>query len=542
MIDELHVRDIALIEDASLELSAGLTALTGETGAGKTALLSALKLLSGQRADSKAVRDGAPEALVEARFTLQGTEHVASRRLSSQGRSRCSLDGEMATVGQLAEALAHVSIHSQHEQVRLLQPAVQVELLDRFISPDGAHLLPYRSALAAYRSASKRCRQLQQAASQSQQELEYQRFVEAQISAVDPRPGEYEQLESELPRLQGAQQLAEAAQAALGALGAEGAVLDELAQAGAELGRRRGLDSGLDALAERLEALQGQLAELARDLRAYGESLDCDPAALEQHLERLGALSGLMRRYGPGMEQVLEAWEAARSALSAAEGSPRELERAQRDKREAAARLQAAGKELQALREERALELCAALEASTAQLAMPGARFSFSFESLAGSRWGDAGPAAGELLYSPAPAAAPRPLRQIASGGELSRILLALECVMRENEGCSDDTLVFDEVDSGLGGAAGEAVAQRLEELARHAQVIVVTHLPQVAARAHAHFVVSKDAAGEGLPSTALRRVEGEERVAELARMLSGRLDATALEHARTLLAQGESR
>ena len=173
---------------------------------------------------------------------------------------------------------------------------------------------------------------------------------------------------------------------------------------------------------------------------------------------------------------------------------------------------------------------------------MPGARFSFSFESLAGSRWGDAGPAAGELLYSPAPAAAPRPLRQIASGGELSRILLALECVMRENEGFSDDTLVFDEVDSGLGGAAGEAVAQRLEELARHAQVIVVTHLPQVAARAHAHFVVSKDAAGEGLPSTALRRVEGEERVAELARMLSGRLDATALEHARTLLAQGESR
>ncbi|MGN0037647.1 MAG: DNA repair protein RecN [Coriobacteriales bacterium] len=542
MIDELRVHDIALIEDAGMELSAGLTVLTGETGAGKTALLSALKLLSGQRADSKAVRDGAQEARAEARFTVGGAEHVAIRRLSAQGRSRCSLDGEMATVGQLADALSSLSIHGQHEQVRLLQPAVQVELLDRFIDPSGAHLQPYRSALAAYRAASKRCRQLKEAASQSQQELEYQRFVEGQISAVDPRPGEYEQLEAELPRLQGAQQIAEAVQAALGALSAEGAVLDELAQAGAQLARRQGADPELDSLAERLDGLQGQLAELARDLRAYGDSLDCDPASLEQHLERLGALSGLMRRYGPGMEQVMQAWEHARQALRAAEGSPQELESAQRAKDEAAARLQAAGRELQATRDARAGELCRSLEASAAQLAMPQARFAFSFESLAGSRWGDAGPAAGELLYSPAPAAAPRPLRQIASGGELSRILLALECVMRQGAGSSEDTIVFDEVDAGLGGEAGEAVAQRLQELSRCAQVVVVTHLPQVAARADAHFVVSKQEREGALPSTTLRRVEGEERVAELARMLSGRADATALEHARSLLGKGEGR
>lgn len=541
MIDELHVRDIALIQDASIELAEGLTVLTGETGAGKTALLSALKLLSGQRADSKAVRDGAAEALAEARFTAGGEEHIAVRRLSAQGRSRCSLDGEMATVGQLAEALSSLSIHSQHEQVRLLQPAVQVELLDRYISADGSHLQPYRRALAAYRAASKRCRALKEAAGHSQQELEYQRFVEGQISAVDPRPGEYEQLEAELPRLQAAQQLAEAVQAALAALSAEGAVLDELAQAGAELSRRQGVDPELDALAERLDALQGQLAELARDLRSYAGSIDCDPAALQEHLERLSALSGLMRRYGPGMEQVFEALDGARRALRAAEGSPRELERAQREKDEAAAQLQVAGRELQALRDERAGELCRALEAAAAQLAMPDARFCYSFESIAGSRWGDAGPAAGELLYSPAPAAAARPLRQIASGGELSRILLALECAMRQGAGGSEDTIVFDEVDSGLGGAAGEAVAQRLAELSRHAQVVVVTHLPQVAARADAHFVVEKQDRGTGLPATALRRVEGDERVAEIARMLSGSADATALEHARSLLERGEA-
>ena len=193
-----------------MELAGGLTVLTGETGAGKTALLSALKLASGQRADSKAVRDGASEALVELRFEEAGQEHVAVRRLSSQGRSRCTLDGQMATVAQLAEALGSLSICSQHEQVRLLQPAAQVELLDRFISPDGAHLLPYREALGAYRSASRRCRALQDAAAQGAQELEYQRFVDAQIAAVSPKPGEYEQLQAELPRLQNAQQLAEA--------------------------------------------------------------------------------------------------------------------------------------------------------------------------------------------------------------------------------------------------------------------------------------------------------------------------------------------
>lgn len=536
MLDELHVKNIALIEEASMELSSGLTVLTGETGAGKTALLSALKLVAGQRADSKAVRDGAPEALAEVRFIADGEEHVASRRLSAQGRSRCSIDGEMATVSQLAAALGSLSIHNQHEQVMLLQPAVQVELLDRFIDPSCDHLQLYRQALESYRIASKRYRTLQEAAGQSRQELDYQRFVASQISAVNPRHGEYEQLEQELPRLRNAQQLADAVAAALEALGSDGGALEGLSLAAGELAHQAGVDAELAELAERLDSLQDQLAELVRDLRSCGASIDCDPEALQEHMERLSALSGLMKRYGPSMEQVFAAWDEARAAISAAEGSPRELEQAKSAKEEAAARLQAAGKELQALRVQRAEDLCAALAQSVAELAMPGASFTFSFESLSGSRWGDAGPAAGELLYSPAPGALPRPLRQIASGGELSRILLALECVLREGCGSSEDTLVFDEVDSGIGGATGEAVAQRLRQLSQHAQVIVVTHLPQVAALADAHFVVSKESCEQGLPATSLHRVEGEERVREIARMLSGSEDATALEHARVLL------
>ena len=539
MLDELHVKGVALIEEARMELAGGLTVLTGETGAGKTALLSALKLASGQRADSKAVRDGAPEALVELRFEVDGREHVAVRRLSPQGRSRCALDGQMATVAQLAEALGSLSICSQHEQVRLLQPAAQVELLDRFISPDAAHLLPYREALTAYRSASRRCRSLQDAAAQGAQELEYQRFVDAQIAAVSPKPGEHERLQAELPRLQNAQQLAEACAAAVAALDAEGAALDLLSGASADLSRRAGADAGLDELAARLDSQIEELSDTARELRAYAGGIDSDPRALDACLSRLSALDGLARRYGPSMEEVFDAWEQARAHIAAADASPRELEEAKRAKSEAAARLQAAGKELQALRDEGGARLCRALEASVAELAMPDARFSFSFESLAGSRWGDAGPAAGELLYSPAPAAAPRPLRQIASGGELSRMLLALECVMRSQGGSADETLVFDEVDAGVGGATGEAVARRLKELSAHAQVIVVTHLPQVAALADAHYVVEKERAEGGLPATCLRRVEGDERVAELARMLSGRTDATALEHARSLLGEG---
>lgn len=538
MLDELHVKNLALIEEASVELSSGLTVLTGETGAGKTALLSALKLIGGKRADSKTVRDGAAEALSEARYLAGGEEHVVQRRLTAAGRSRCTLDGSMATVSQLSDALSFVHIHSQHEQVLLLQPQTQLEFLDRYIDPLGAHLEPYREALAAYRKASKHLKSLEEASLTQDQELEYQRFVESQISAVKPQEGEYEALESQLPKLQNAQVLADAVSAAVRALYAEGAACDEVSSACAELARQAGVDDELDALHDRLEDLSAQLDDLVRDLRVYAGSIQSDPAALQETLTRLSALSGLMKRYGPDMEHVFAAWERAQACIQGAGSSPELIEKAKRARAQALHALQRAGAELQTLRKEKAAELCSLLAASVADLAMPDASFEFSFEDASTSRWTDSGPAAIELLYRPAAAASARPLRQIASGGELSRILLALECVLRDAGAASpDDTLVFDEVDAGIGGATGEAVGRRLAQLAKHAQVIVVTHLAQVAAHADVHFVVSKSSV-DGVASTAVAPVDGEERVIELARMLSGSTDDAALEHARVLLGE----
>lgn len=541
MLNEIHVQNVALIEDAHLELASGLTVLTGETGAGKTALLSALKLLAGQRADSKMVRDGAREAFVEARFADDDDERIASRKLTSAGRSRCTLDGAMATVAQLADALSFIHIHSQHEQVSLLQPASQLEFLDRFIDSTGAHLDAYRCALADYRRASKKLKSLEEASLTQSQELDYQRFVMSQISAVDPKPGEYEQLEAELPRLKNAQSLTDALRLALGCLAAEGAAADELSQAARELERLSGVDGQLDELTGRIDELSVQLDDVVRDLRAYAASVPCDPAALQSHLERLSALSGLMRRYGPEMGNVLDAWAHAREVVEGASSSPADVEKAKRERNNALARLQEAGAALQALREKKALELCGLLGESVEELAMPGASFEFVFEDPARSRWTDAGPAAAELFYRPSPGATARPLRQIASGGELSRILLALECVLRANGVASpDDTLVFDEVDSGIGGATGEAVGRRLKELAAHAQVVVVTHLAQVAVHADNHFVVQKRSDGV-LAKTTVEPLDDEQRVFEIARMLSGSDDETALEHARTLLGQARA-
>lgn len=538
MLDELHVRDIALIEDADIEFSPKLTVLTGETGAGKTALLSALRLICGQRADSKVVRDGASEAIAEARFEEGGEEHVVRRRLSAQGRSRCAVDGAMATVSELSRAAAFIRVHSQHEQVQLLQEATQLSYLDGWISPDRSHLRPYLDARAAYLEAKAAFDELDRADADAAQQLEFMRFTAEQIAKVAPVEGEYEQLEAELPRLQNAEQLAVAVNTALARLHDDAGALDTLAEALFALQRQEGIDAELDAIASRLSDLLSELEDTARDLGSYAEDVSFEPETLEETLSRLDALSGLMRRFGPGMEQVFETWRAAQRAIERGEASPERLEqaRAQADRAEQAYR--EAARELAALRHEKARAFCEKLAASVHELAMEDASFEFTFAELPFERWGQAGSERVELGYRPAPSSRLRPLGQIASGGELSRILLAIECVYRDAAPADAGacTIVFDEVDAGIGGATGSAVAQRIAQLSEHAQVIVVTHLPQVAACADVHYVVKKDRAADGTVRTACVQVEGGERVAEVARMLAGTVDDAALAHAERLL------
>lgn len=537
MLDELHVSNIALIEDATLAFAPGLTVLTGETGAGKTALLAALKLICGVRADSAAVRDGADEALAEARIIDGADELIVRRRVNAAGRSRCTIDGSMASVTELAAATTSIKVHGQHEQVRLLEPSRQLAYLDDW-TDDATLIERYVAARVEYLQARAALDQLEQARGKNEQELEFMRYTCEQIEKVNPQMGEYEQLEEELPRLQHADQLEQALAQACSALHEDGAAIDLIAQASAALSRQAGIDDELDGLATRLDDQLRELEDTTRDLSAYAQGIDADPYRLEETLGRLDKLSGLMKRFGPDMEHVFATWQSAKEALESAQDSPERLQTARLLVEETQYTYEAAAQALSDARRAAALEFCAQLSDALAELAMGDARFEFSFTPLAFERWGEAGSEQVELLYQPAPGAKFRPLRRIASGGELSRILLALECLHYDAPNAADArcTIVFDEVDAGIGGATANAVAQKLSMLSQSAQVIVVTHLAQLAALADEHYVVSKQAIADSLPQTSVVPVAGEERVHEIARMLSGDDDERTLEHARALL------
>jgi DNA repair protein RecN (Recombination protein N) len=540
MLEELHVRDLALIEDVWLEFGPGLTALTGETGTGKTALVGALKLLLGERADASAVRAGASEALIEGRFALDGEELMVRRRVTSDGRSRCTVDGEMATVGALAEKIGPlVDLHGQHEHQALLHPATHAGYLDAFAGDDAADALAhYRSAREAYRRAERELEALEAAGRDAATNADYLRFVADEIGRVDPRPGEDAEIEAQLPALQHAEKLADAAAEAVAHVRGEGAASDRLAMAHAALGRVAGIDPALDELSERLAGLSALADDLGGDLRAYRDSVEHDPAVLDGLLARLGELTGLTRKYGPRLDEVISARESALAALASADAGEEGLAAARASVEAARGALEDAAARLDAVRREAAPRFTSALAQTVADLAMPHARFEVSFGALPFEQWSADGPSRLEFLYAPQSSTVARPLARIASGGELSRVMLALKSCLSGAD--TARTLVFDEIDSGIGGAAAHAIGRRLAELARSHQVIVVTHLAQVAAYADAQVVVSRDVTA-GSASTAVEQVTGEARVSEIARMLSGNDSEASVAHARELLGLGGS-
>lgn len=537
MIDELHVRDVALIRDASLAPSAGLTALTGETGAGKSALLSAIKLLVGERADAGAVREGADGLEVEGRFYVRGGDPdgcVVSRRVGSDGRGRVRIDGRMGSVRELAEGVgATVDLCGQHEHQRLLQVQTHVEMLDAWVGESAAAALArYREALAAAAEAARELDRVRELSRTGAAALEEAEFVCRRIDEVDPAKGELADLEAKLPRAEHGDALLRSALGAREALAGEGGALDAIRDAASEVDDALRYD---DALSKHADVLRGALLDLedvAAELRDYADELDFDPEELERMRARWSELQGLLRSYGPTMADVFARRDEARGVVEAASDGGAAIERAQKAADAAEARLADAARALDDVRREAAPRFSAAVSEQMARLEMGTAELEVAFERLPRAEWSRHGASRAEFLYRPGAGLSARPLRRIASGGEVSRVMLALKVVLGESD--SAETLVFDEVDAGVGGATAVALAGVLADLARTHQVIVVTHLAQVAVVADEHYLVSKSAGD--VPETTLTPISGEDRVREVARMLSGDTGEASLAHARELL------
>ena len=539
MIDEIRVENLALIREASLVPCSGLTVLTGETGAGKTALLSALKLLMGERADASSVREGETGLVVEGRF-FKGADDPEGfgvvRSVSADGRSRVKIDGSISSVRELATRVGSmIDLCGQHEHQSLLDSANHVRMVDSWAADTIAPILDdYRAKLHVARAAAAELARVTEASRSKGALLDEARFTVERISEVDPRLGEYEELEESLPRAEHAEALASAANDAQSLLSEENAALDSLNGAIAELQRMAGVDKKLSEFADSLAEASILIEDAAADLRRYRDSVDFDPEELARQQDRFAQLKGLLRQYGPTMDDVFARLESSKELLSLVDDAEERVKRARLELDAAEGDLVQAARALMKARSVAGPRFCREVVRQMARLEMGGAEVLWDERELPRERWTDSGPSICELLYRSGSGLTPRPLKRIASGGELSRVLLAAKVVMGSADHAG--TLVFDEVDAGVGGATARSLATVLADLAKTHQVIVVTHLAQVAVVADAHYVVRKADTGSGIPETSLVPVEGDERVAEIARMLSGDSSPESLAHARAML------
>ena len=535
MIDEIAVENVALIRRASLSPSPALTVLTGETGAGKTALVSAVKLLTGARADSTVVREGAASAEVSGRIfpaDPDAEELVVARKVGADGRSRATLNGAMASVSQLAQAVGPlVELCGQHEYQALLKPAEHGRILDVWGDLEG-EAARYGEALAASREAAEALAALEAQAQASNAQLDEARFTLQQIEAVNPQGGEYEELSDWLSRAEHAETLARNTHGAAEALSGDGGALDALNAAISLIDAAARADEGLAPFASSLRETCYVVEDVARDMAGYRDSIDFDGESLARAQERMGALMGLAHSFGPTMDAVFERWEEAAALVSLIDGADERLAEARAAVDAAEEALAEAAEAYNAARARAAAPFAAAVNEVLAQLEMGTAELVCTVDPLPRDGWTAAGSASVVFEFKPGRTMQPRPLARIASGGEVSRVMLAVKVVLGTKDGT--ETLVFDEVDAGVGGSAANALAAVLARLAETHQVIAITHLAQVAVQADKHYTVQKTAGDT--PETLLVEVAGDKRVEEVARLLSGTATETSLAHARELL------
>jgi DNA repair protein RecN (Recombination protein N) len=555
VIEEILIRDLGVISEAKLEFGPGLTVLTGETGAGKTMVLNALGLLLGERSDSSAIRKGQEQAFVEGRWLLADSalkrirelgielddqELLVNRSVSAEGRSRAALSGKSVPVGILSEIGEQlVVVHGQSDQIRLRSAAAQREALDQFAGEALAKVLTeYASVFANWKQASARLIELTTQLEARSREADQIRSAVEELTALDPKPGEDAELSEKASKLTHLEELRIAATESHNQLSSEG--FDDSSDAITLIGKaRRALeavsehDPELASLAEQLKQIGYSLNETSASISGYLASLDSDGSQeLERVQQRRADLTSAMRKYGPTLEEVVSFLENSGARLLELDSSDKEIQELTSSEQTLSKQANSLAKTITELRTKAAAELAKSVTAELAALAMTGASLEVTIAPA--SELGSHGADQVAILLSAYPGAEPRPLGKGASGGELSRIMLAIEVVLAKSE--LAPTFIFDEVDAGVGGAAATEVGKRLATLAQNAQVIVVTHLPQVAAFATRHLRVLKSVSDQ-YTATDVVRLEGEAVVEELARMLSGLSESeSGKTHAKELL------
>jgi DNA repair protein RecN (Recombination protein N) len=515
-IQVLRIQDLAVVEELEVELGSGLNVLTGETGAGKSILVKALELVLGGRAAPELVRTGAKRAVVEALFELaDGEEHVVKRTVSASGRSRAYVDGDLTTISVLRDRVrGWVDISSQHEHHTLVDPKTHLSWLDRFARHPEL-LDELADAVAAVRSAEESLAAFREQIRDRAERLDLLRFQLSEIERIDPQPDELDTVREELSRLEHLETLREAAEGAAHHVHGERAAVDRLVRAEQSLDDATGIDAALAPLLERLQSARLELEDIASELSDYASRLSSDPEKLSELQERERVLNRLERRHG-SIDAALAHRAQVTAALEQLEDADHTESGLADAVKAALARADSLANALSERRRAHADALADAVSTELAALGMGAARIEVQVDH---TNLSPRGIDQVEFLIAPNPGEAPRPLVKVASGGELSRALLALKQVL---SGLGPvQAYVFDEVDTGVGGAVAEAIGRKLHDVARHHQVICITHQAVIAAWADRHLKVEKTVS-DGRTRSAITALDAAGRREELARMLGG--------------------
>jgi len=558
MLTYLAIKNFALIESLALEPGPGLTVLSGETGAGKSIILAAVSMLIGQRAASDLIRSGSDQAVLEAQFELEsasdparrlhdqgmegeGGELVVRRLVNREGRNRVQVNGNLATLGLLADLGPElVSVVGQHASQALLRPEEQLWLLDAFGGLEDA-ASDVAGAVAKVREFDREVQRQEQALAQREERRAELEQTVADLEAASLDPEEEAELKAERQVLANSEEVASlAGQAHQGLYAADGSALETLDKLRGLVEDLARLDPRAAQAAERLNEAFFLVEDVAHQVRDYQASLSFDPHRLDWVEQRLHQIRGLTRRHGGDVAGALEVLAEARQELAGLDSGGEKLEQLRAQRQEALGQALAMARDLSATRRAAAQRLAVAAEAELAELGLAACRLSVDFEPPAAGLETPEGPLSprgvevAEIMIAPNPGEGFRPLRRIASGGELSRMLLALRTLVARRHGAP--TLIFDEVDAGIGGATGAAVGKKLARLATRGQVVCITHLPQIAAWADVHYAVEKQVQA-GRTATRLNRLDHAGRLEELSRMLAGAGGGdTARSHASELL------